>query len=131
MNSAATCQSDRVGSHQCVRDAVLGTEGVASETEAGSGVFGLIGGHQLLLLGLLREQEEHEGSPEQDGDDARRSRPSPRRRGRTDFAPAMIWLAYCGYCCGSVVALENDFVSSDCTLVGDAAPLRARRRWPW
>ena len=29
-----------------------------------------------------------------------------------DFAPAMICVAYCGYCCATSAALENDFVSS-------------------
>ena len=37
---------------------------------------------------------------------------------RNDWrAPAMIWLAYCGYCVAASAALEKDFVSSDCTLL--------------
>src|SRR4051794_41972226 len=32
-------------------------------------------------------------------------------------AAAMICFEYCGYCAAVFAALENDFVSSDCTLV--------------
>ena len=46
-----------------------------------------------------------------------RGTPSRHRRGTTERAPAMIWLAYCGYCVAVSAALENDFVSSDCTLL--------------
>ena len=42
-----------------------------------------------------------------------------------DFAPAMICWEYCGYCCAMSAALENDLVSSFCTLVVTCCPFGA------
>src|SRR5262245_31684642 len=42
---------------------------------------------------------------------------------RNDWRAAlMIWVWYCGYCCAVCAALENDFVSCDCTLSVTSLP---------
>ena len=95
-------------------------------------VLGVVFGEELPLAVSRREAEEHDHRPDQHGDDACQVRPLVAGEERL-LAPAVIAVAYWGYCAAIDSALANDSWSCDWTLaviwslLGSAAMLGGDR----